>query len=72
MAGSDLILGHLRAIRSDIGSVKSGLRDIKARMASIESYQVAGHGDAVRQSSRLDEIEARIEQVERRLELRDG
>lgn len=41
-------------------------------MASIESYQVAGHGDAVRQSSRLDEIEARIEQVERRLELRDG
>ena len=72
MADADLILEHLRAIRSDIGSVKPNLQDIKARMASIESYQVAGHGDAVRQSSRLDEIEARIEQVERRLELRDS
>lgn len=36
-----LILEHLKAIRSDVDTVKSDLRDIKARLLTMESYQAA-------------------------------
>lgn len=68
----DLILEHLRALRAGQDAIRSDLRDLKARMSSIESYVAAAHGDSVRQSSRLDEIESRVETIERRLELRDS
>jgi hypothetical protein len=34
----NLILEHLRALRVDSGDLKRDLRDVKARLASIESY----------------------------------
>jgi hypothetical protein len=33
----NLILEHLRALRADIGTLKADTRDIKARLASIET-----------------------------------
>lgn len=32
----NLILEHLRAIRSDVGAVKDDVRELKSRMANLE------------------------------------
>ncbi|MBF0554732.1 MAG: hypothetical protein HQK96_09305 [Nitrospirae bacterium] len=34
----NLVREHLRAICSDVADVKRDMRDVKARLASIESY----------------------------------
>lgn len=68
----NLVIEHLRAIRGDLVGVKDDLRDIKARLGAIEHHQAGQMLDSVRQSSRLDDLAARLEKVERRLELRDS
>src|ERR1700677_2313680 len=64
----NLILEHLKALRADNAEVKSALRDIKGRLASIESYIATLHGDQARVGVTIDELAARIE----RLEVRPG
>lgn len=62
----NLVLEHLRAIRSDIADIKRDSRDTKARLASIESYIATLHGDQTRHAVKIDDLVARIEQLERR------
>ena len=45
-AADNLILEHLKALRADNAEVKSTLRDIKGRLASIESYMAGTNGNA--------------------------
>ena len=66
-----LILEHLKAIRGDLDTIKSVVRDVKTRLLSMESYQVASHLDSARQSSRLDELDTRISRLEVRVNLTD-
>ena len=66
-----LILEHLKAIRGDLDTLKSDMRDVKTRLLSMESYQAASHLDSARQSSRLDELDTRISRLEVRANLTD-
>lgn len=75
----NLILEHLRAIRTDIGGIKEDVREIKQRITSLESA-VAGlrrdnanlYGDVIDQQARYDRLVERVERIERRLDLAEG
>ena len=62
----NIVLEQLRFIRADLGDLRNDMRDVKARLASIESYIATLHGDQARTSVKLDEIVRRVEQLEKR------
>jgi predicted nuclease with TOPRIM domain len=70
------VLEHLRAIRSDLGTIKGDVREVKQRLTSLD-ISVAGlrtesghlYGDLAEQDGRYDRLAERIERIERRLEL---
>ena len=72
----NLILEHLRAIRTDIGGIKDDVREIKQRLTSLEAA-VAGlrrdnsnlYGDVIDQHARYDRLVERVERIEHRLDL---
>ena len=72
----NLILEHLRHMRSKIDGISEGMDDLKARMTSLESSMVGvkrevNHADETdaRQQVSLDKLAKRIERIEQRLEL---
>ncbi len=72
----NLILEHLRGLRSGQDRMENELREIKARITSLEAG-VAGfrrdtahdRDDIVRQQVSLDQLNERIQRIEKRLEL---
>ncbi len=62
----------LRQLQSTAGDIKSDMRDVKARLASIESYIATLHGDQARTGTRVDDIVTRIERLEKRAGLLDA
>ena len=71
-----LVLEQLRAIRSDIASVKEDTREIKNRLVIVESGIATLRRDGgdfaasiADQHLRYDRINDRIERIEKRLEL---
>jgi hypothetical protein len=62
----NIILEHLRALRADSADVKSDLREVKARLASIESYIATLHGDQARTGIKVDDLVTRVERLEKR------
>ena len=48
------------------------LRDMSARLSSIESYLATMHGDIARHGGEIETINARLDRIERRLELHDS
>ncbi|HET7369509.1 MAG TPA: hypothetical protein VFK45_01575 [Gammaproteobacteria bacterium] len=68
---NNLVLEQLRLLRGGQDGIRRELRDIKARLSTIE-HHVAGefaHGANV--NDRLDDYGDRLERIERRLELRE-
>lgn len=73
---NNLILEHLRAIRTDIGSIKDDVRELKLRVGNLEVGQAhmmqhLGHPASVNAQQHLsyDRIVERLEKLEKRLEL---
>ncbi|MBK8183550.1 MAG: hypothetical protein IPK63_11985 [Candidatus Competibacteraceae bacterium] len=74
---ASLTLEHLRAIRAKQDEQGEQLGRIESRLSSLETT-VAGmrrdlahmYGDVVEGHTRMDQLTARIERIERRLELR--
>lgn len=72
-------LEHLRAIRATQTDHTERFARLESRMNSLELV-VAGmrcdlshmYGDIVEQHERMDQLTARVERIERRLELRDA
>lgn len=72
----NIIIEHLRAIRSDIGTIKDDAKELKTRMAHMEVSQAQlmqsmahlASGIAQQQVS-FDRLTDRVERVEKRLEL---
>ena len=71
----NLVLEHLRALRGGQDRIESELREIGARLTSLEAC-TAGRRDGahnyeeiIRQQSSIDQIKARIDRIERRLEI---
>ena len=74
----NLVLEHLRHIRARVDQIADDMTDLKLRMCGLESGMVLvkreiTHGDetAARQQITIDRLAARIERIERRLELND-
>ena len=72
----NLILEHLRSIRSDVAGMRDDIREIKQRLSNLES----GIGSLKRDTAdlytenaaqhlRYDRLADRIEKIEKRLEL---
>ncbi len=74
-----LVLEHLRHIRGRVDQIADDVRDMKHRMTSLEGAmslvkREVSYGDETdaRQQVTMDKLAARIEQIERRLELSEG
>jgi uncharacterized protein (UPF0335 family) len=74
-----LVLEHLRHIRNRVDQIAEDVTELKHRMTSLEGTmslvkrEVAfGDETDARQQTALDKLRARIERIERRLELSDG
>jgi hypothetical protein len=68
----NLVLEHLRHIRGRVDQIADDLGTVKLRLSSLES-QVAGlHADNAIAHQRMDRMDARLERIERRLELRES
>lgn len=76
---TDIVLEHLRALRSEFDGFRADMRDVKGRLTALEVSvanlrgEVANlHGDFAGQSGRIDRVETRLERIENRLSLRDA
>lgn len=67
----NLIPEHLKAMRAQLNRSEADIADLKGRDHTHETYLSVLHGDTARQSGRLDEHDARLKRIERRLELAD-
>jgi predicted nucleic acid-binding Zn-ribbon protein len=61
----NLILDHLRPMRSAIDGLREDMREVKTRLGILENQYAS-------MSSRLDRLDARVERIERRLDLADA
>jgi hypothetical protein len=68
----NLVLEMLRAIRTDISTLRRDMRDIKSRLSGIESHMTGYQIESSRHSTCLDELDERVQRIEQRLELRDA
>ena len=72
----DLTLRILREIRNDIadlrGEMRHELRSVGSRLLAIEERFVAGTIAEHRHDEEITTLKARLERIERRLDLADG
>jgi predicted nuclease with TOPRIM domain len=61
----NIVLDHLRHIRGAVDGLRDDMREVKGRLGILES-QYANF------SNRMDRLDARIERIERRLELTEA
>ncbi|HML12516.1 MAG TPA: hypothetical protein VK456_04380 [Xanthobacteraceae bacterium] len=61
----NLIVDHLRHMRSGMDGLREDMREVKTRLGILENQYAS-------MSSRLDRLDARVERIERRLELADA
>jgi hypothetical protein len=66
-----LLLDYMRPFDGRQARFEDTLRDISARLSSIESYPATMHGDVARHGGEIETIKARLDRIERRLELYD-
>ncbi|MBN8448949.1 MAG: hypothetical protein J0M13_08085 [Candidatus Accumulibacter sp.] len=69
-------LEHLRALPGGQDRIESELRAVAAQLTGLEASTAAGRRDSahnyeeiIRQQSSIDQIKARIDRIERRLEI---
>lgn len=67
----NIILAHLRAVRADIVTVKDGQERLERRFGSQERHMVNVHGDVTEGRGDMNKLRARIERIEKRLDLHD-
>ena len=67
----NLVLEHLRALRTDMAAMREDMHEVKSRLTSVERSMAAMHADKADVNDRYDRIVRRIERIERRLELTD-
>ena len=75
----NLVLEHLRHIRARVDQTAEDVRDLKFRFSALETplnlvrrEVVNSDENIARQQVAIDRLDARLQRVERRLELREG
>jgi len=61
----NLILDHFRHMRGGIDGLREDMLEVKTRLGILENHYAS-------MSSRLDRLDARVERIERRLDLADA
>jgi hypothetical protein len=69
---ANLILEHLRLIRAKQDDMAADLVELKQRMGLLEGQSAHLFGQYAIFSNRVDRIDARLERIERRLDLVDA
>jgi predicted nucleic acid-binding Zn-ribbon protein len=67
----NLVLEHLRHLRTVVDRIEQNQKDMKTELVTIREYQAAAHTDSVAQFERMNNLEKRIQRIERPLELVD-
>ena len=67
----NIVLEHLRHIRSRADAQADDMRQVILRLGAIERHLAGLHVSDVQQNAEIDRIKARLDRVERRLELTD-
>ncbi len=61
----NLVLEHLRHIRSAVDGLRDDIREVKSRLGILASQYA-------NLSNRMDRLDGRVERIERRLELTEA
>jgi hypothetical protein len=69
---ASLILEHLRVIRAKQDDMAADLGELKRGMGQLEEQSAHLFGQHAIPSNRVDRIDARLERIERRLDLVDA
>jgi hypothetical protein len=65
----NLLLEHMRAIRSDIGQMKDEMGGMRAEMLIIRQHMAGLLGSQVLHDTEIAGIKLRLDRIEKRLEL---
>lgn len=68
---NELILEHLKAIRTELVSLRSDVTDIKNDIRNLKVHMAGFMQTEIVQDSVTASLTLRVERIERRLELRD-
>jgi hypothetical protein len=68
----NILLVYLRRLDAKLDQVVEAQRDHGRRLTSIDLAITQLHGDYAGQSIRIDRLEARLDRIERRLEISDA
>jgi predicted nucleic acid-binding Zn-ribbon protein len=69
---SNLVLAHLRRIDGNVIKLVEDMSEVKTSIVSLDGHMASLHVRVAGHSSELDRIRARLDRIERRLELTDG
>jgi len=67
----NLILEHLRVMRSDIASINDELRGMRSEMRAMKQHMAAFMTHEITQDGDIAELKIRLDRVEKRLDLAD-
>jgi len=65
MSAENLVLEHLRSIRSTVDRLAEDMLEVKGRLGLLEQQYASLF-------SRVDRIDSRLDRIERRLDLQDA
>jgi tetrahydromethanopterin S-methyltransferase subunit G len=66
---SNVVLEHLRYIRTRLDSVETAVQQLTMRFSAVEGHIAADHVNEAVQNSEIDRLKLRVDRIERRLEL---
>jgi predicted nucleic acid-binding Zn-ribbon protein len=69
---SNLVLAHLRRIDQNVGKLVGDMSEVKSTVVALDGHLASFHVQVAGHSAELERINARLDRIERRLELSDG
>ena len=69
---SNIVLVHLRRIDRNVAKLVEDMSEVKTTIVALDGYIASSHVQVAGHSTELDRIRARLERIERRLELSEG
>ena len=66
---SSLVLAHLRKIDRNVGKLVDDMSEVKTTVVALDGHMASFHVQTAGHSAELDRIKARLDRIERRLEL---
>lgn len=71
METDNVVLEHLRAIRSKVDRIDDNVRELREEFISMRLREHASDGDDIRRDRTIAQLQSDVERIKRRLELVD-